>query len=528
MAGLRLACAVALLLLWSPMLWPASGTADASSGSASGIVFLDRNRNLSRDAGEPGIAGVCVSNGREVRRTREDGTFRLTRLEGGSIFVIKPAGYRLPVNRYNIPLFSSPPGAGGLREQAPGGKKRSSSPPEGIELALWPGKKVSSFRVLLIGDVQAGDHRELRYLRDGVLGGLVDLSPRFAVSLGDNVDDDLSLYPRYVRLMSVLGTPVHNVPGNHDLDRGARHDEGSLDTFKRFFGPAYYAFNHGRVHFVVLDDVRWQGGDYRAELGELQLRWLENDLEHVPRGRLVVLLMHMPVVSWIDRDAPKQLLADREELYAILRGRKVLAVSGHTHTAERLLTGEEFEGWGSPLPFPQLIAGAACGSWWSGPEDEAGIPFSYQREGAPKGCMLLAFEGTDYTGEYMAAGKPAGRGMHVSFAGPLPQPGTLTQQGLSETRVAVNVYAGGRDTRVTCSVDGRKERVMRRDFRTPDPFARRAARGVDRWIRPGGSSHLWTAPLPEELDPGVHIIRIRVEGAFGHVLRASRIFEIRP
>ncbi len=49
---------------------PASAQSEATqaAASASGIVFKDSNRNRQRDAGEPGLAGVLVSNGLEVGR----------------------------------------------------------------------------------------------------------------------------------------------------------------------------------------------------------------------------------------------------------------------------------------------------------------------------------------------------------------------------------------------------------------------------------------------------------------------------
>ena len=43
----------------------------------SGTVFEDVNKNNIRDEGERGIAGVMVSNQREVILTDEDGNYRL-------------------------------------------------------------------------------------------------------------------------------------------------------------------------------------------------------------------------------------------------------------------------------------------------------------------------------------------------------------------------------------------------------------------------------------------------------------------
>jgi len=50
--------------------------------------------------------------------------------------------------------------------------------------------------------------------------------------------------------------------------------------------------------------------------------------------------------------------------------RRVVSVHGHTHTNDNMLPGETFEGFntalgersGGPVPFQQIIVGAACGS----------------------------------------------------------------------------------------------------------------------------------------------------------------------
>ncbi len=72
---------------------------------ASGIVFEDRNGNRRRDPGEPGLAGVSVSNGLDVVRTDADGRYSLAVAEGDVVFVTKPAGTAPPVDRDMTPQF---------------------------------------------------------------------------------------------------------------------------------------------------------------------------------------------------------------------------------------------------------------------------------------------------------------------------------------------------------------------------------------------------------------------------------------
>ena len=57
------------------------------------------------------------------------------------------------------------------------------------------------------------------------------------------------------------------------------------------YGPAYYSYNVGEVHYAVLNDNYYIGRDwyYIGYLEERQLAWLERDLSFVPAGTTVVV-----------------------------------------------------------------------------------------------------------------------------------------------------------------------------------------------------------------------------------------------
>jgi len=69
------------------------------------VVFHDRNRNGVRDAGEPGVPNVLVSNQREVVKTDAQGRYRLPVDDDTVLFVIKPRGWALPVSDDNVPFL---------------------------------------------------------------------------------------------------------------------------------------------------------------------------------------------------------------------------------------------------------------------------------------------------------------------------------------------------------------------------------------------------------------------------------------
>ena len=80
--------------------------ASGSAETASGWVFDDANRNGRRDNGEVGIEGVKVSNGRDIAVTDEEGSYSLPALQDMSVFVIQPAGWRVPTDERFIPQFA--------------------------------------------------------------------------------------------------------------------------------------------------------------------------------------------------------------------------------------------------------------------------------------------------------------------------------------------------------------------------------------------------------------------------------------
>ncbi len=100
----------------------------------------------------------------------------------------------------------------------------------------------------------------------------------FGVGCGDIMFDDLGLYPEYERAVANIGVPFFQVVGNHDLNFDATTDEASTATFSEHFGPRYYSFDRGFVHYVVLDDVFYHSKGYFGYIDDMQWEWLAQDL----------------------------------------------------------------------------------------------------------------------------------------------------------------------------------------------------------------------------------------------------------
>lgn len=579
-----------IILLAAMLALPCVGTVRASANAqvVKGTVYWDKNGDGKYGNDEPGIAAVCVSNGREVVTTDRFGNYQLPAYDEMTVFVTKPADFEYPLNENNIPQFSyiHQPHGSPAKIKKYQGIHPTGNLPEYINFPLRKARPACNFTAAITGDMQVYNDLEIGYLRDTVVKELSGSDAAFVLALGDNVGDNLSLYPRLLTVMQGCNRPVYLVPGNHDMNYDSPDDAHSLDTFKREFGPAYYSFNYGKVHFVVLDSICYPSPifssgskkTYHGEIDDRQLEWLRNDLAYVPFDHLIVLGMHIPLVSFSDHNSDQHQVQNRSRLYSLLHGRKVLALAGHTHTTENFLPGEMEEGWGQALPLHEMILGAACGSWWSGDFDEAGIPQSYEKCGAPRGYFNFRFNGDQYYPQFKATGKSGKRQMNLSFMtksfrewygkleawtnesaanrstapavnlNDLPDQGIIKTSELAETAFIVNVWNGRGDQQVWCRFDRGQPVKAVRTKELGDPFALRQQLCVLRYaigmkiynskygpatpqpldgLLATASTHLWSCPLPADLQPGVHSVQVTVFSAAGVKLyEDSKVFEV--
>jgi len=508
-----------------------SAVALANSPNASGVVYEDANQNQRFDSGEKGIPGVLVSNQREVVKTDKNGRYTLPLEDGSVIFVIKPGGYATPLDENSLPQFyyiHQPNGSPPLKY---GGVPPSRELPQSIDFPLYRAAEPDTFSALVFADPQPRDNTEIDYIRDDVVAELIGVDAAFGITLGDVMYNDLSLYERYNQIVGQIGIPFYNVPGNHDMNFDAADDRTALETFKRVYGPPYYAAEYGKVSFIALDDVEWLGidttkgtGNYRGNLGEKQLTWLKNCLQHVPQERLVVIGVHIPIHYPRNSNANIN-VADREQLFEILKDREhVLIIAGHMHMVEHNFF-ETDDGWPGKTPLPQIICSTVSGSWWSGPKDERGIPTSDQRDGAPNGYHIFRFEGNHYSQRFKAAGFDEDYQIRISAPA-----GTLKQAELSDsTQIIANIFNGDKTFTVTCKIDNLAPAPMVRTEMV-DPFMTLLHNiypdTYQSWVKPLNSTHIWTASLPGNLEIGVHKIVVSARDKEGSFYRAARIFEI--
>lgn len=471
-----------------------------------GKVFYDLNQNGILDAGETGIEGVLVSNGLDWTVTNEEGDYEIAVRPDMNLTIVQPSGWRVPVDERMVPQFFYIHKEGGTGyEMRFGGLSDTGPAPQGVNFPLIrEGASGERFSCAILADPQAYSHEQLQWLRDGVFADIISAGygqGDCIIQLGDIVGDDLDLLERHLELGAAAGLPQWLVIGNHDVDFDAKTNDDKADSWRRIYGPNYYAFEMGNVLFVVLDNIYYPCGpedaargrancqegrnpSYNGRLTETQFIWLEGLMKHTPEDRLIVLNTHVPFVSFVDGTSGQHQMDELTRVYSLVEGREVVSFAGHTHTTENHSPGQLFEGWTEstgtgPLPFRQIIAGAASGSWYQGDFNVFGVPMALQRMGAPMGYFHVEFEGANYRERYIGALLGRDRGQWIGLNTPgfrnwyntimdwvnenpfeleadppfsindLPDPQVLTPEDFSEgVWITANVWAGSAETKV--------------------------------------------------------------------------------
>lgn len=501
-------------------------TSATARQTASGVVFHDTNGNQKYDSGEPGLPGVRVSNGLDIVTTDDEGRFQLSVSEDAIIFVIKPCGWRTPMSDELLPRF--------YYVHKPHGSPKSKYPgvaptgplPASIDFPLTPQEEPTKFQAIMFGDTQPRDQKEIDYLAHDVIEDLIGTQASFGVTLGDIVFDDLNLMEPLGKTIALLGIPWYNIIGNHDINLDSRTRKHVNETYERVYGPSYYSFDYGPVHFLALDDIDWKyddakgEGKFQAGFGLDQIAFIKRDLELIPADQMVVLMMHVPLVS----------TPDREEIFRLIEQRPFcLSLSAHAHHHEhRFITAAD--GWRGPQPHHHIINVTACGSTFKGAPDERGIPHAVMSDGAPNGYSLLEFDGHEYRLEFIPAGRPRDYQMQIHA------PEQVAADKLAETEILVNIFNGSERSLVEFRTGNGAWKSMTRSA-VPDPALAAAYEREkellelkkDAWLlaaAPGKSPHIWSGRLPADLVAGTQAIEVRTKDMFGAVHHGRRVIRV--
>lgn len=505
-----------------------------SQTSVSGYVYNDLNKNQQKDHHEKGIENVAVSNGVQVVLTDKKGRYNLPIQEDQTIFVIKPTGYKVPLNERNLPQFyyhHKPTGS--PTDYKYQGVKPTGKLPKELNFSLQKQDETDNFDILVFGDPQPYTEKELDYFKRGIVNEVKNNRKNavFGISLGDLVGDNLDLQKPYAEVMKEIGLPWYNVMGNHDMNYEAKEDHLSDETFELNFGPANYSFNYGKVHFIILDDILYpdprSGKGYWGGFREDQLQFIENDLKLVDKNKLIVVSFHIPLNHKNENTFRN---ADRQKLFDYLSPfSNVLLLSAHTHLQQQLFYGKK-DGWNGSKDLHEYNAATTSGDWYSGTKDEAGLPASTMRDGTLKGYSFINFKDNQYQIKYKSFGKTDDYQIKLYVPKVIPFPSRTS------AKIVANFFMGSEKDKVEYRIDKGEWKAM--DYNeTIDPAF---AQSVYKWditenifegrrpSNPALSSHIWVGGFTNKLKTGSHKVEVRVVDMFGQELTTSETFEVQP
>jgi hypothetical protein len=349
-----------------------------------------------------GIAGVAVTDGYTVATTDKKGNYSIQAHSAAEfVYISIPAGYAFP-NDKGITQFYQPITQKDGSFKADFSLEKLTTDDTKHNFVVWADTQI----------ISETDGELLKTQSAPDLKQLVSSYPQGAlfhgIGCGDLVWDHFELFADYREAVGITGVPFFNVIGNHDMDVDGGSDDVSARTFKQQFGPTYYSFNRGKVHYIVLDNVFFIGTakKYIGYLTEAQLRWVEQDLALVKPGSTVVVSNHIPTDTGNQRrnklaeEAIGGTVSNRNQLYKLLKPFNVHIMSGHTHVNEKWEKDNLME----------HVHGTVCGAWWTGP---------ICSDGTPNGYGVYEVDGDNIKWYYKSTGKEKEHQLRVYGKGKL-------------------------------------------------------------------------------------------------------------
>ena len=405
-----------------------------------------------------GIKGVVVSDGYTVMATDKKGRFEFeVHPEAVSFFISTPAGYEF-LQEKSITRHYRLMNDIDFKKDIHFNLKKLDKDDNEHQFFIWADPQVKNKKDVAKMMTQTVPDMQQQIAAAGKNALM------HGIAVGDIVWDELQLFDDYSKAVAQMNIPFFQCLGNHDMDYRKGGDETSDDTFQKTFGPTYYSFNRGQVHYVVMDNVRYLGKDreYDGFVQQNQLDWLQKDLSFVPMDKLIVLCVHIPIHKHTKNN---------DALYALLKDRNVHIMSGHTHYLQNIVKENIYE----------HNHGTVCGAWWTGDICE---------DGTPNGYGVYNVKGTRLSWLYKATGKDSNYQMKTY----------INDANEQYKLLQVNIWNHDANWKTEYIVDGKNMGELT-PFEGMDPDAYNNMLGPDKpkprgFAEPKITKHLFKANIP--------------------------------
>ena len=355
--------------------------------------------------GDEPVQGAQVSDGVNVTLTDENGWYYLASAkECGHVFVCNPKGYKY-LRKAKYPEFY---------------KTVDTERPSAVEQADFELERdeATDHTILFLADIQmCGRNEDIRQYEEHAVGD-INTSISNARKQGKDVyvitlgDQSYNTYwhsynigiPEIHESMNLLDPDaIFNCMGNHDNNPKIAGDWAASADYREQWGPTYYSFNIGEIHYVVLDNIEFTNAEckntFECNITTSVIKWLRKDLANVSKDTPIVVCMHAPLFYRPQCSKPnvpdptKYRYNYGSQFYNSVKGFKDVRVfTGHAHTHYTV----------SYLNLTESNVGAIGGNlWWTGYFVNGN---SVCTDGSPGGYRVLDTSGKELKTYYKCIG----------------------------------------------------------------------------------------------------------------------------
>lgn len=344
------------------------------------------------------LSGVVVSDGFSVVKTNSSGYYRLTPTsDTWYIYYSIPEDCEVPLNSYGQPCFYTRYSASMTRYD--------------FKLTRLAGGAETSFNLFCLADPQcryAKASKQTKKDTDRFIDECVpDVKshsaaktlPCYGVTLGDigyseGGRNTMQVFPvmRNAMAKDKIGMPIFQVMGNHDYTffygsgnpisadaTSSTFDLKCQREFETVFGPINYSWNRGNVHIVCMRNIIYNSAtdasNYSLGFTDAQYNWLQQDLAAVPKSKMVILCVHIPIMNSSNQNV-------QNVLKLIKQFKTAHIMSGHTHYMRNEPTRSGVY---------EHVHAAVSGAWWWS---------KLNGDGCPNGYAVYKIEDTEMTDWY--------------------------------------------------------------------------------------------------------------------------------
>lgn len=405
-------------------------------------------------SGKP-VPGVVVSDGFSCTQTDAKGRYKIQASKDAfHVFYSVPAEYEVNAKDGHPDFYA----------RIEKGRKRYD-----FQLKPLAGGIEKEFKLICLADPQAQcEFHVKRFSRETVpdIRAYVDAQtlPCYGVTLGDmaysegrhnamrfmsKMRDAMGYENSHLLFFQTMGNHDNAYPPVSVDERSSTINLAYQRPFEEVFGPVNYSWNRGDAHIISMKNIEYLLADktskYRPAFSAEQFEWLKQDLQYVPKDKLVILCVH---IGLYNRRNPyleevRTLLSEFKEAHIMV---------GHTHFMNHNINNKGI--------YEHVHAAASGAYWWS----------CTNGDGVPNGYTIYDIDGT-----HLRNWQYKGVGHDISYQIRMYR-GDATFGGEYETfqfpyshdTVLANVFMADKDWKVELYEDGELTGRMERIPSTKD------------------------------------------------------------